>query len=46
MSNIHNFNIAFRQSERTIWTLENIVRAYVKDFKWNLDEHLLIIKFT
>ena len=33
------------QAERTIRTLEDMLRAYVIDFKWNWDNHLLFIEF-
>ncbi|GJS80765.1 putative reverse transcriptase domain-containing protein [Tanacetum coccineum] len=34
------------QSERTIQTLEDMLRAYILDFKGSWDVHLLLVKFS
>ena len=46
-----HFNIAFHpqtdgQSERTIQTLEDMIRAYVLDFKGSWDRYLPLMEFA
>ena len=45
------FSIAYRpqidrQSERTIQTLEDILRAYMLDFKGSWEDHLHLVEFS